>query len=563
MAPTPGILYVTMAPHATLPPAQFHDWYQNEHGPGRLRLPHIFLNGFRYRLDSSQKDPSEEQPEWMAIYDVTDMAYMLSEEYTRLRKSPVQSQRERDTMKQIKVDRKFYDLVHESRGDGFKALEDVALEGNEGNLIVAVINTLQEPGGRAELQKWYEEEHIPLLAKVPGWRRSRVFTSSTVEEKRAGYFEFLVLHEYDPQSNGLDGPEFKAAVGTPWRQRIFDTVIKTKKRTVYNLAYTFGPAPRDLASLTDLATAPLTFAENRTRTYPARDGSPAAIESYVITPDGCLLPYRLEGYTTDPQAPLLVLINSVLVEYGIWDGFIRAFFARPENRKFRVVRYNARGRSANCGLEGDNVTVDLLARDVTSLLDALRVLRAAGVIGVSLGGATSLNVALKYPERVAVFVACDTNAAAPEGNPKAWGERIALAESEQAVSTAGERVVGGKLAEITTKRWFVDESYDGGKKEKECWRINEMVKNNSLEGFKKGVKALYKYDFRDDMKAGKVKGAFMVGGRDGVLPKAMVGMKDGYADGTSWFVIIDNAGHLPMVEKPELFADAITIFLAE
>jgi pimeloyl-ACP methyl ester carboxylesterase len=549
MSPTPGILYVTMGPKPSLPIAQFHDWYQNEHGPGRLRLPQIFTNGFRY------KGTDGVDPEWMAVYDCTDMAYMLKDVYTRLRKEPVQSQRERDTMKQIAVNRKFYDLVSEKSSSEYKALEKVEYEGTEGNVLVTALFTLKDPSRAAEFDKWNEEEHVPMLAKVPGWRRTRRFVTSHVEPaKNPGETEYLALHEYAPQ-NGLGGPEYKAALDTPWRTEIFEHIIGEKKRRVYSLYYTFGPAPRDLKSLADPAATPFHSDFHRTTSYPEPASNKwPAIESYITTPDGVALPYRLEG-SLDIQAPMIVLCNSILTEYGIWDSFVQEFFSKPENKKYRILRYMARGRYA---YDSDTpVTVDLLANDVICILDALRVPKAAAVIGVSLGGATSLNVALKYPDRVNTFIACDTNAVVPPSNPKAWGERIDISEKEGSKSSSGESIVGVELAEVTTRRWFVKESYDDPVLAQEAERVKQMVKSNSLEGFRKSVKALYQYDFRAEMKSGKVKGAFVVGGRDGVLPKTMEGMRDGYADGNSGFYIVENAGHLPMVEQPVEFAKVI------
>ncbi|KAF2431385.1 putative alpha/beta hydrolase [Tothia fuscella] len=551
MAPQPGILYVTMAPQPSLTPAQFHDWYQNEHAPGRLRLPYIFINGFRYKATDG------ESPEWMAIYDVTDMEYLTKDVYTSLRKEPKQSQREKDTMKQIKVGRKFYDLVSSKESRDFKNLEDVKYEGVESNVMIAVFVTLKDPSKKDEVDKWYEEEHISMLSRVPGWRRSRRFITSHLEPLSPEETEYVSLHEYAPD-NGLGGEEFKSATSTPWRTEVFDKLIGNKKRRAYSLYYTFGPAPRDLASPSDPSAVPYHSDFHRTATYPVKDNGRAAIESYIMTPDGVALPYRLEG-SIDVQAPLIVLCNSILVDYGIWDAFIDSFSSKEENKKFRIVRYNARGRYSDCGDAA--VTVDLLAQDIITILDALRVPKAAAVIGVSLGGATALNTALQFPDRVSSFIACDTNSLAPPGNPKAWGERIDMAEKQGSTASSGEPVVGDELAEFTVRRWFVKESYDDPPLAKEAERVKSMVANNSLKGFKTGVKALYKYDFRDEMKNAKVRGAFVVGGGDGVLPKTMKDMKDGYGDGSAVFEIIDGAGHLPMVEKPQEFAEVVTKFL--
>jgi hypothetical protein len=224
--------------------------YQNEHGPNRLRLP-FCKNGFRYRAtDLESQSGSQEKPEWMAIYDFDELEHLTREPYMKLRSAPVQSQRERDTMKQIFVDRRNYDLLKEWVGDDFRDLQKVENEGQK-NVMIAVSFQLQEGKDKEEeLKKWYEEEHVPLLQKVPGWRRTRRFVTSylDLESGHRKETEYLALHEYAPQ-NGLGGPEFKAATTTEWCDKIYKDVVKERKRRVYDLYYTFGAAQRDLKSL--------------------------------------------------------------------------------------------------------------------------------------------------------------------------------------------------------------------------------------------------------------------------------------------------------------------------
>jgi pimeloyl-ACP methyl ester carboxylesterase len=552
MAPTPGILYVTMQPQPSLPASQFQDWYNNEHGPGRLRLP-FCENGFRYRA-TDLEGPGKGLPEWMAIYDITDMAEMTKETYLRLRWTDVQSQRERDTLAQIKVDRRLFDLVGGREAKEFKRLEEVGSEG-EGNVLVAVSITVV-PGKEKELDKWYSEEHIEMLSKVPGWLRTRRFvTSSILDSKEPA--EYLALHEYVPK-NGLGGDKFKAATSTPWVKEVSTSVVQEKRRRTYDLYYTFGPGPRDLSALSNRELVPFTSTDGLTRTIPASPTSSGAIESYITTKDGVDLPFRLEG-SPDPHAPCIVLSNSILVTHGIWDGFITSFLSSPQNSKYRILRYLTRGRSSACGSQP--ITVDTLSSDIIALLDALRVPKAAAVVGVSLGGATALAAALKYPDRVDAFVSCDTSAKSPEGNRKTWGDRIVVAEQEGAAARTGEKVVGERLAEMTARRWFVPGSYEIAELVPELERVKDMVRTNSLEGFRKSVQALWEYDLTPLMKAAKVRGCFVVGSGDGVLPGVMKKMADGYGEKGAEYVVVEGAGHLPMVEKPKEFADAVTRFL--
>ncbi|TVY33087.1 3-oxoadipate enol-lactonase [Lachnellula occidentalis] len=555
MAPTPGILYVTMQPKAGLPISQFHDWYNNEHGPLRVRLP-FFNNGFRYRAnDLKGEDASESKPEWMAIYDVTDMNEMTKETYLRLRGPPSKTPREADTMTQIHVDRKLFDFVESEESKEFQRLEEVENEGQE-NVMVAVFIDLQPGEGMDEkLNKWYREEHIEMLSKVPGWLRTRRFVTSSIDPQAP--VQYLALHEYSPKNGLSGGPEIEAATTTPWTKEVESKVMKEMKHRFYNSYYTFGPAPRYLSpNLSDWnSTDPQHAYTTRTFSTSAFNAPAGAIESYITTPDGVNFPYRLEG-SADPSAPLIVLTNSILVTWGIWDNFLSSFFSNRANQKYRVLRYLTRGRSSACGTEP--ITVDVLASDVIAILDALRVKKAAAVMGVSLGGATALNTALKYPDRVASFISCDTSSKSPAGNSKAWGERVAICEKENAVSAfSGETIVGKELADVTVRRWFVKENHDTPEME----RIKEMVETNSLEGFRSSVRALFEYDMKEEMKRSKVKGMFLVGGGDGVLPGTMKEMAGAYGSSGAEYKVIENAGHLPMVEKPDEFASAVAGFL--
>ncbi|KAK8177771.1 Alpha/Beta hydrolase protein [Phyllosticta citrichinensis] len=561
MAPTPGILYVTMNPHDDLSSDQFHDWYNNEHGPTRLRIPY-FLTGFRYKATDLAADSrgSKEQPEWMAMYDVGDLNQLNTESYLSLRGPPLKSEREAATMKKIDVNRKSYDLTYETKKEGYKSAAEIQSEGRELPFLVSAIVKLKPGADAEEFNKWYNEEHIPLLSKVPGWRQTRRFKSSTVvkplgPQDEIKEVEYIALHEFDSQEN-VEGPELKACADTPWTHKMKSQFFGSFNRRDYKLYYTFGPAPRYLSSLTTGSVAPFTSPDGLTKEIPATPTTPGAIESYITTRDGVILPYRLEG-SPDPNAPLIILSTSVMVDWHIYDAFLASFLSQRANQNYRILRYHTRGRGAAAGTQP--ITIDVLADDMRDLLDALRVPRAAAAIGVSLGGVSVLNFALKHPSRVAAFVACDTNAAAPATNAAAWDKRVGVAEAQG--STAAEYVIGENLAEETIRRWFVDESFDKGEVESRIEEVKRGVATNSLEGFKKVVRALHAYDVAEEMKGSQVPGAFLAGAGDGAVPKGMRKMAETYGGGKGVYYEVEHAGHLPMVEKPDIVAGFVTEFL--
>ncbi|KAF3358617.1 hypothetical protein VdG1_00177 [Verticillium dahliae VDG1] len=241
---SPGMLYVTMQPKPGLPLAQFHDWYNNEHGPIRLRIPEIFTNGLRYRATDG------EQPTFLAVYDVTRMSHLETPTYLTLRAN--RSPREAETIAQVDVKRYFFDVVSEKTAPSFRPIEELTDDEAEGIQLVVNETTLKSAESEAEYKKWFEEEHMGLLAKVPGWLRTRFMKTSTIENE--GRTIYLSIHEYAKQ-NGLGGPEHQASMSTKWRDDIAQNHIATKSRRTYSLFYVFGPGPRDLASLAKLPPA--------------------------------------------------------------------------------------------------------------------------------------------------------------------------------------------------------------------------------------------------------------------------------------------------------------------
>ncbi|KAF2094485.1 putative alpha/beta hydrolase [Rhizodiscina lignyota] len=545
-----GILYVTMAPKPSLSSARFHDWYNNEHGPLRLRHPSIFRNGFRYRA-TDLDDTGKGEHEWMAIYDVTDMKELVKEPYTLLRQPPAESQRERDTKAQINISRKFFDLVKDWKSEKWTPLETVK-EGQ--NRVIVQVSFYLKPGGDpAELAKWYTEEHVPMLSKVPGWLRSRRFVSSSIEPKDD--IEYMALHEYEPE-NGLGGPEHKAASATDMTKKIYE-MIKARHRRVFGLYYTFGQAPRDLTSLSSPDVPAETSTDGKTKSFPASTGVAfPAIESYITTPDGVEISYRLEG-SWDQDAPLILLSNAILTEWGIWDNFVSTFLSKHSN--YRILRYNTRGRYAKHGTKPINV--DVLAGDIISLLDAVRVPKAALMIGVSLGGCTVLNASISNPQRVARFISCDTASSAVPGNDKAWKERIAIAEKQGATNEAGETIVGSELAELTVRRWFNPESYKKSEFLPVAEKVKGMVERWSLDGFKACVQALWVYDLKDKAAKSDLPCTYLAGEKDGAMPATMEKMSKEYGKSGAQYVVLAGAGHLPMVENEQGFLDEVEKFL--
>lgn len=506
------MLYVLSEPKPSLPVEEFHDWYNNEHGPLRIQLPFV-ENGLRYKTDSTP-------PVWLASYDLTDVSGLQQRMYTRLRDE--RSDREtRIVENELKyLDRRIYSLVS-SRGSNFSPAP-----------VSIAVTLILKPADVEEFDRWYErvsyctteitskdiliephQEHTSLLSKVPGWIRTRRFRLLWSEDMKPDEIECLAIHEYESK-NGLEGPEHDHARSTPWWSELMKKIVR-HNRKAFEFYHEFHAAKNLTAN---------------------------GVLPHITTCDRMEIQYQFDG-SEDSKSPVVVFSNSLLTNFDTWDKVVEALKQGFPN--YRFLRYNTRGyRSIN----ETSVTIDVLADDVEALLDALGIKKCDTIIGDSMGGVTALNFAIRHPSRLDRFIACDCNASSTEMNNKAWEERIALAKSDGGME---------KLAEKTIHRWFTPPSYQA--KAKEMSEIRKMITSASLEGLIACVTALCDYDISSKIEKITVPGLCVVGAGDGVLPPAMRSFSKKIPNAS--FVEIPEAGHLPMVENPSEFIKVVQDFL--
>ena len=207
-----GLLFAFTDP-GRVPLEEFNDWYDTEHGPARLTVPGISA-GYRYRaLD-------EQLPPWLAIYE-TKAGATDSPEYKAL--GPGASAREKSVLSRITtLDRRVYEEI---------SLDGQAADGPAPALLVVSISV--PPALEDDLAAWYADEHIPMLLAVPGWLRIRRYrlVSGTAPA-------WLSLHDIAGE-DVLNEPAYKAAVTTPWRNRMVGSAV-ARERRVFGFHKSFG-----------------------------------------------------------------------------------------------------------------------------------------------------------------------------------------------------------------------------------------------------------------------------------------------------------------------------------
>lgn len=96
-----------------------------------------------------------------------------------------------------------------------------------------------DPFDEVDFDKWCREEHLDMLHKLPGHRRSaryQIGQRTPLTEGDPG--KRLTIHEID-HLGGLSSPELKAASSTPWRLK---TVKNSNGLTTraWELIYSMG-----------------------------------------------------------------------------------------------------------------------------------------------------------------------------------------------------------------------------------------------------------------------------------------------------------------------------------
>ena len=217
----------------------------------------------------------------------------------------------------------------------------------------------------------------------------------------------------------------------------------------------------------------------------------------------------------------VVLCGSLGSVASIWDAQAGALGGR------RVVRIDHPGH-------GNAPLAEV--REIGDLAD--RVLELAGdetfsFVGLSLGGAVGMQLALSAPERLERLVLACT--AARFGGPGQWRDRAALVRAEGLSA-----IVDAVLA-----RWFTPRFVDAAP-------YRDMLLSVDPEGYARCCDALAAWDVRGALAAVRAPTLVIAGADDPSTPPETVEQISA-AIPDARFEVIEQAAHIPSVEQADVF----------
>ena len=173
---------------------EFNDWYDLEHIPERQRVP-----GF---LTLQRWIGAEDPRQSVATYDLDGLSVLQSPAYRAIGGENLSPWSKRVTAMCRRL----------MRFEGEQVLPgDAAAPPNAGGLLLVAMTPA--PAVETEFNAWYDTEHVPALARVPGVLSARRF-------RAAGSPKYVALyHLTSPET--VSGPDWKrASKSTPMPSQI-------------------------------------------------------------------------------------------------------------------------------------------------------------------------------------------------------------------------------------------------------------------------------------------------------------------------------------------------------
>ncbi len=193
--PGKTILFSEMTPAAAWE-AEFNEWYDQEHIPVRMGAPG-FVSAQRYLAEDRN---------YLAVYEMDSPDALKTAASQQIKSRP--SARTRLMLGGVSGFTRYI-------GTEINAVRKPGVAVEDAPLLYAVWFDVP-PARLADFDRWYDEDHVPILMEQQDWLGVRRFDIIDGEPDRLNR---LALH-YLADRSALDSPERARARATPWRARL-------------------------------------------------------------------------------------------------------------------------------------------------------------------------------------------------------------------------------------------------------------------------------------------------------------------------------------------------------
>jgi 3-oxoadipate enol-lactonase len=267
---------------------------------------------------------------------------------------------------------------------------------------------------------------------------------------------------------------------------------------------------------------------------------------YAIAPDNVRLHYEEVG-----QGEPVLFVHEFAGDHRSWEPQLREF-----GKRYRCIAYAARGyKPSDVPTDQSAYSYRQVMRDCVAVLDHLRIERAH-IVGLSMGGYTTLQVALNHPGRVRSITLAGTGSGSERWYTDAFHQRSReLAQQFEHDGSAAVAQTYGRSPsripfEIKDARGFAEFTQ----------RLSEHDAQGSAHtarSFQGARPSLY--DFESDIRRLTTPALIVVGDEDDRCIEPSLFLKATIA--ASGLVVFPKTGHVVNLEEPELFNRVLGDFL--
>lgn len=254
--------------------------------------------------------------------------------------------------------------------------------------------------------------------------------------------------------------------------------------------------------------------------------------------NGILTHYEDSGAS---DRPALVFANSLGTDFRIWDAVLKRLGSR-----FRTLCYDLRGHGLS-DLGRPPYRIEDHVADLIALLDA-RGIRGAVICGLSVGGMIAMGSAAARPDLLRGLILSDT--AHRIGTAEIWNGRIA-AIAENGLGSIGDAIM---------ERWFTADYRRRSADAVALWR--NMLVRTPANGYTGTCAAIRDADLTSAARGIRVPTLCLCGDQDAATPPELVRSLAALIPGAR-FRTIDQGGHLPGIEQPDVVSGLISAFCEE
>jgi pimeloyl-ACP methyl ester carboxylesterase len=204
----------------------------------------------------------------------------------------------------------------------------------------------------------------------------------------------------------------------------------------------------------------------------------------------------------------------------------------------------------------DKVTMEQFADDLAELLSKLKIDRKVILVGLSMGGYIVMQFARKYSERLGAIVLSSTKTASDSA--EAAANRRKLAESIKSTNADTKSILHG-VADAMLPKLFSQKSISENAAFVDGLRV--MIESNNPLGVAAAANGMAEREDTTEL-LGQLDIPVLVvcGEEDKFSPPTEMKQLAQKAK-NSKYLEIKNAGHLPPIEQPKIFANAIRDFV--